>query len=81
MTGLRILPIVLLAGLTFPASAVRADDGRLVEFVQEIKPIFARHCTACHGAEKQKSGLRLDTVAEGINNRGEIAGFYFEARL
>ena len=22
-----------------------------------------------------------DTVAEGINNRGEIAGFYFEARL
>ena len=32
-----------------------------VDFVRDIQPIFAQHCLKCHGAEKQKSGLRLDS--------------------
>jgi len=28
-----------------------------------VKPILAARCYACHGALKQKGGLRLDTVA------------------
>ncbi|HWN94298.1 MAG TPA: DUF1553 domain-containing protein [Methylomirabilota bacterium] len=31
-----------------------------VDFTRDIRPIFANHCLKCHGAEKQKSGLRLD---------------------
>jgi len=32
-----------------------------VDFVKEIKPIFERTCLKCHGPEKPKGGLRLDT--------------------
>lgn len=31
-----------------------------VDFNRDIEPIFASHCLNCHGAEKQKGGLRLD---------------------
>lgn len=34
-----------------------------VDYVREVKPILTAHCYACHGAIKQKGGLRLDTVA------------------
>jgi len=34
------------------------------DFEREVRPIFAAHCVACHGPEKQKGGLRLD-VADG----------------
>lgn len=43
-----------------PASAEDAADP--VDYVQDVKPILARRCYACHGALKQKNGLRLDTV-------------------
>lgn len=39
-------------------------------FEDKIKPIFAEHCSKCHGDKKQKGGLRLDTV-EGILSGGE----------
>jgi hypothetical protein len=31
-----------------------------VDFGRDIRPIFAAHCHACHGLDKQESGLRLD---------------------
>lgn len=37
----------------------RAD----IDYLRDIKPIFKARCYACHGARKQESGLRLDTVA------------------
>src|SRR5262245_34563434 len=72
MTGLRWAWIVLLAGLGFPSFDARGDDSRTVDYVQDVKPIFTKHCTACHGGEKQKSGLRLDTVA--LARRGGDSG-------
>ncbi len=27
-----------------------------------VRPLFAEHCTECHGAEKQKGGLRVDQL-------------------
>ncbi len=33
---------------------------REIDFNKDIEPIFSAHCIACHGAEKQKGGLRLD---------------------
>ena len=49
----------------FPRSA-RADAGgadAAVQFEREVRPILAEHCFSCHGPEKQKSGLRLDSLA------------------
>lgn len=34
-----------------------------VEYAKDIRPVLKARCYACHGALKQKSGLRLDTVA------------------
>ena len=32
------------------------------DYERDIKPLLSERCYACHGALKQKSGLRLDTV-------------------
>src|SRR5947208_5461471 len=45
-----------------------------VDYLREVKPILAGSCYTCHGAIKQKGGLRLDTVAfmkEG-GDRGSV---------
>ena len=34
-----------------------------VDYSSQIKPLLKQKCYACHGALKQKAGLRLDTVA------------------
>ena len=34
-----------------------------VDYEKEIKPLLKERCYACHGALKQKAGLRLDTVS------------------
>ena len=31
-----------------------------VDFSRQIRPLFAKHCYACHGPDKQEAGLRLD---------------------
>src|SRR5438046_2321133 len=48
----------------------RYTTGRPVDFHDEIKPLFAVHCTKCHGAETQKSRLRLD-LADAALRGGE----------
>lgn len=44
--------------------AVTADDR--VDYLKQIRPILRERCIACHGALKQKAGLRLDTAAHAI---------------
>src|SRR5579883_1356638 len=34
---------------------------RQIDFIKDIQPIFSRECYECHGAEKQKGALRLDS--------------------
>src|SRR5262245_14720501 len=34
-----------------------------VDYTAQVKPILARHCVSCHGAEKPRGGLRLDTAS------------------
>jgi len=54
--------VKLLASLALllPAAAAGADDG--IDYTRQVKPILAR-CYACHGALRQKAGLRLETGA------------------
>jgi hypothetical protein len=57
--------------LVLPSHARTADPPlKAVDFDRDVKPIFAKHCTSCHGAEKQKSSLRLD-VRSGVLAGGE----------
>jgi mono/diheme cytochrome c family protein len=44
-----------------------------VDFVRDVRPIFAKHCTECHGEKKQKSGLRLDVKAAAIKGGDDHA--------
>ncbi|MFN7804284.1 MAG: PSD1 and planctomycete cytochrome C domain-containing protein [Planctomycetaceae bacterium] len=39
----------------------RSEQERFFE--QKVRPILVEKCLACHGAEKQQGGLRLDTAA------------------
>ena len=56
------------AGMLFvlPAGATE------VEYLTQVKPILQKHCYACHGALRQRGGLRLDTVA--LARRGGESG-------
>src|SRR4051812_5835763 len=38
-------------------------DQKPVDYQSQIKPVLRERCFACHGALKQKGGLRLDTAA------------------
>jgi hypothetical protein len=52
--------------------------GEQVDYLRDIKPLLARHCHECHGAQKQRSGLRLDSAAAirqgGNSGPGIISG-------
>jgi len=39
-----------------------ASDKTGLTYAADIKPIFEKSCTKCHGAEKQKGKLRLDSL-------------------
>jgi mono/diheme cytochrome c family protein len=45
--------------LTLVGSATAADPP---DYVRDVKPLLAKHCLSCHGPDKQRSGLRLDTA-------------------
>ena len=50
------------------ANAARDDDpgfpAEAIEFFEsKIRPVLSEHCLSCHGADKQSSGLRLDSRA------------------
>lgn len=63
----RIFLSLLALLIAAPAAAVPVD------FVREIQPILQQHCCECHGAEKQRSGLRLDIRSEAFKG-GELYG-------
>ena len=66
---LRHLPAAVLAFLmagTAILQTATADD----LYQQQIRPLLAQKCAACHGALKQAAGLRLD-FGRGIHKGGE----------
>ncbi len=59
-----LYPVIVLLGILVPESRILSEepgDG-LGAYVDFIKPVFKDRCYACHGALKQKAGLRLDTA-------------------
>ncbi len=49
----------VLLGLLLSAGAACGDE---INYANDIKPILATKCFACHGALKQEAGLRLDAA-------------------
>jgi mono/diheme cytochrome c family protein len=51
-----------------------ASDKKDVTYEKDIKPIFEKNCFKCHGEEKQKGKLRLDSLAAVLKGgeEGEV---------
>jgi cytochrome c5 len=71
--------IVCVAAVAFSASAgIKVDEAKLppaaqktgVTFDKDIKPIFQKACVQCHGPEKQKAKLRLDSLEWVVKGAG-----------
>ena len=60
---LLLLPALALCGGGAPASSQTAEPEELFE--RKIRPLFDRHCLACHNSELATAGLDLST-AEGF---------------
>ena len=52
--------VAVLCGMLFLDGQVSAAEK--VDFVKQIRPVFADTCYNCHAAKKQKGKLRLDSV-------------------
>src|SRR5207248_912487 len=59
--------LLLLAWLVLASPAA----AQAVDFTRDVQPILKR-CVSCHGPEKQRSGLRLDSAAGAL--RGGDSG-------
>ncbi len=75
-----------LLGLGTNALARPAATAEDLEFFEsKVRPILSQHCYGCHGAEKQRGGLRLDhiqTILEGgESGPALIAGNTAESRI
>src|SRR5688572_9432854 len=74
-TRLCVISILLLAigaGAAQAANpaAVTPSPEQVKFFETHVRPLLAEHCFSCHGDQKQKGGLRLDTV-EGLRKGGK----------
>jgi cytochrome c553 len=75
----RLLAVLWTACLA-PAAPCRETDplpapaaGR-VDFAKDVRPIVQAFCVGCHGATKQKGGLRLDSRAAALRGGAVVPG-------
>lgn len=74
MKAIVILPILTAISAAVSLSAADVDVSKLppaatktgLTFDKDIKPIFEKSCVKCHGAEKQKGKLRLDSLEASL---------------
>jgi mono/diheme cytochrome c family protein len=45
------------------AGAIVLSPAAAPDYVRDVKPLIAKHCTGCHGSDKQRASLRLDSAA------------------
>ena len=80
MKSIGFCHLLLLITASLWVEAAEVDTSKLppastrsgVKFETDIKPIFEKSCVKCHGPEKQKGKLRLDTL-EATLKGGEEA--------
>jgi hypothetical protein len=52
-------PLALCVAALLPGLSAAAER---VDFSRDVQPVLAKHCVSCHGPQKQRSGLRLDSA-------------------
>ena len=50
------------AALIFSLISSSLSAAEPIDYLRDIKPIFAKSCIGCHGPQKERGGLRLDTA-------------------
>lgn len=76
MRTLRSIAVFLcLATAAIAADPVQVDSVESAAageqfFESHVRPLLATHCFKCHGPDKQKAGLRLDSL-EGVLTGGD----------
>jgi hypothetical protein len=65
----RTLPIACVLAC-FAGPAALAESPQAEFFEKKVRPVLAEKCYQCHGPEKQKAGLRLDSAAS-VRKGGE----------
>ena len=58
-----LLPMGVVGLLCMPVGGQAASPEELRFFETKIRPLLAERCFKCHGEDKQKGGLRLDSLA------------------
>jgi mono/diheme cytochrome c family protein len=74
MKAIVILPLLTAISAAVSLTAADVDVSKLppaatktgLTFDKDIKPIFEKSCVKCHGAEKQKAKLRLDSLEASL---------------
>ena len=74
MTKINRSILACMVAATFTAVAADPDVSKLppastqtdVTYDKDIKPVFEKTCFKCHGPDKQKSKLRLDSLAAAV---------------
>lgn len=62
ISTLLLLAVFSLAADAPGAADTSKPDPAAIEFFEsKVRPVLANHCLGCHGPEKQKAGLRLDS--------------------
>lgn len=56
---LRFDALARLAGCALLISTIHRGSAAAIDYNRDIRPIFAEHCTLCHGPDDAKGGLRL----------------------
>ena len=69
-----LFTLLILLQLAAPLLASKAN------YITEIQPILQKRCYACHGPEKQKGKLRLDTISTDLINDRKAARHWQDVR-
>jgi mono/diheme cytochrome c family protein len=64
---------IFLLAATLAAGSTQAQDQKKIDFTQQIRPILQKSCVECHGPDKQKGKLRLDTREAAFKGGAEGA--------
>src|SRR5687767_6908845 len=74
--NLRLIAVLVL--LAAPAAAQEAKPAAAamprITYDDHVRPVLREHCFSCHSAEKQESGLALDTYQKVMagGSSGEV---------
>lgn len=72
------IPALLAAFAALPLTNANADHHNKKLYPEIVQPILTAKCAGCHGEDKQKGKLRVDTFAElmkgGSEGESVVAG-------